>query len=133
MKNEQDFDQLFRAMVHNTKVEEKALSYLYAKKNIDKAVIYDELLAKKLIGYSAERKALAFPLLRGFLHVGIQYVQIETLEIDGHIREERQEYCHEGSDLETGLFSLQKSFRDAIITYGILDLLSTGLEVFLCQ
>lgn len=128
MKNEQDFDQLFRAMVHNTKVEEKAISYLYAKQNIDKAVIYDELLAKKLIGYSAERKALAFPLLRGFLHVGIQYVQIETLEIDGHIREERQEYCHEGSDLETGLFSLQKNFRDAIITYGILDLLSTGLE-----
>ena len=67
MKNEQDFDQLFRAMAHNTKVEEKAIIYLYNKKKIDKAVIYDELLAKKLIGYSAERKALAFPLLRGFL------------------------------------------------------------------
>ena len=54
MKNEQDFDQLFRAMVHNTEVEEKAISYLHDKKKLGKAVIYDELLAKKLIGYSAE-------------------------------------------------------------------------------
>jgi len=128
MKTKQDFDQLFRTMAHNAKVEEKAISYLHDKKQIGNAVIYDELLAKKLIGYSAERKALAFPLLRGFLYVGIQYVPIETLEIDGRVREEGQEYCHEGSDLETGLFSLQKNFRDAILTYGILDLLSTGLE-----
>ena len=128
MKNEQDFDQLFSAIGHSAEVEEKAITYLHNKKNIDKAVIYDELLAKKLIGYSSERKALAFPLVRGFIYVGIQYVPIETLNIDGHIREEGQEYWHEGSDLETGLFSLQKNFRDAIITYGILDLLSTGLE-----
>ena len=127
MKTKQNFDQLFSAMVHNKEVEEKSITYLHDKKTIGKAVIYDELLAKKLIGYSAERKALAFPLMRGFLYVGIQYVPIETLNIDGHVREEGQEYCHEGSDLETGLFSLQKNFRDAIITYGILDLLSTDM------
>jgi hypothetical protein len=128
MKNEQDFYQLFSAMIHSREVEQKAITYLRNKKKIGKAVIYDELLAKKLIGYASERKALAFPLVRGFLYVGIQYVPIETLNIDGHVREEGQEYCHEGSDLETGLFTLQKNFRDAIITYGILDLLSTGLE-----
>jgi hypothetical protein len=128
MKNEQEFDQLFGAMIHNREVEEKAITYLHDNKNISKAVIYDELLAKKLIGYSSERKALAFPLVRGFLCVGIQYVPSETLNIDGYLRKEGQEYCHEGSDLETGLFSLQKNFRDTIVTCGILDLLSTGLE-----
>jgi len=115
-------------MAHEKEVSERAVAYLHERKKIDKALIYNELLAKKLIGYAPEKKALAFPLVRGFLLVGIQYVPIEALTIDGHARKEGQEYCHEGSDLETGLFTLQKNFRDAIITYGILDLLSTGLE-----
>jgi len=40
---------------------------------------------------------------------------------------EGHEYFHEGSDLETGLFNLQRNFRDVIITSSILDLLSTDL------
>jgi hypothetical protein len=128
IKAKPNFDELFSAMAHDKEVSERAVAYLHEAKKIDKALIYNELLAKKLIGYAPERKALAFPLVRGFLLVGIQYVPIEALTIDGHVREEGQEYCHEGSDLETGLFTLQKNFRDAVITYGILDLLSTGLE-----
>jgi hypothetical protein len=120
-KTKKTFEQLFAAMRDNEQVAEVALSYLYKKRGIDKAVIYNELLAKKLIGYAAERKALAFPLVRGFLYVGIQYVPVESLEIDGHRREAGDEYCHQGSDLETGLFSLQKNFRDVMVTSGIVD------------
>ena len=127
-KNKKSFDQLFDAMLQNRQVAEKAVSYLHDEKKIDKAIIYNELLSKKLIGYSPERKALAFPLVRGFLVVGIQYLTLEPLEINGRIMKEGQEYSHQGSDLETGLFSIQKNFRDVVITYGILDLLSTGLE-----
>ena len=121
-----NFEELFAAMRDNRHVAEIALSYLHEKRRIDKAVIYNELLAKKLIGYDSERKALAFPLVRGFLYVGIQYVPVESLEIDGRRREADDEYCHEGSDLETGLFSLQKNFRDIMVTSGIVDLLSTA-------
>ncbi len=128
INNKENFDQLFNAMVHNEHVAKKAIGYLHDEKRIDKTIIYNELLPKKLIGYSTERKALAFALVRGFLVVGIQYLTMDSLEINGQIMKEGQEYCHEGSDLETGLFSLQKNFRDVIITYGILDLLSTGLE-----
>jgi len=128
MKTNQDFDRLFNTMLHNSEVEEKAVTYLHNKQRIGKDLIYNELLAKKLIGYSVERKALAFPLVRGFLYVGIQYVPVESLEIDGRRREAGDEYWHKGSDLETGLFSLQKNFRDVVVTSGIVDLLSTGRE-----
>ena len=127
-KTKQNFEQLFAAMRDNEHLAEAALSYLHEQRRIDKAVIYNELLAKKLIGYAPERKALAFPLVRGFLYVGIQYVPVESSEIDGRRREAGDEYCHEGSDLETGLFSLQKNFRDVMVTSGIVDLLSTGRE-----
>jgi len=127
IKPKKDFDQLFNTMLQSKEVAEKAVSYLHNEKKVDKAIIYNELLPKKLIGYSSERKALAFPLVRGFLFVGIQYLTLEPIEINGQIIKEGQEYCHEGSDLETGLFSLQRNFRDVIITSGILDLLSTGL------
>lgn len=128
IKNKRSFDQLFNTMLQNKQAAEKAINYLHHGKNIDSAIVYDELLSKKLIAYCPERKALAFPLVRGFLVVGIQYLTLESLEINGRIIREGQEYCHEGSDLETGLFSIQKNFRDVVITYGILDLLSTGLE-----
>jgi hypothetical protein len=127
-KTKQTFEQLFAAMRDNEQVAEVALSYLHETRGVDKAIIYNELLAKKLIGYAAERKALAFPLVRGFLYVGIQYVPVESLKIDGLRREAGDEYCHEGSDLETGLFSLQKRFGDVMVTNGIVDLLSTGRE-----
>ncbi len=126
-KIKKNFDQLFNTMLQNKEVAEKAVSYLHNEKKIDKAIIYNELLPKKLVGYSPERKALAFPLVRGFLTVGIQYLTTESLEINGQILKEGQEYFHEGSDLETGLFNLQRNFRDVIITSGILDLLSTDL------
>ena len=61
------------------------------------------------------------------MFTGIQYLTVDSIEINGQIIKEGQEYCHEGSDLETGLFNLQRDFRDVIITSGILDLLSTGL------
>lgn len=127
-KTEQNFEQLFAAMLHNKQVAIVALSYLHETRGIDKAVIYNELLPKKLIGYAPERKALAFPLVRGFLYVGIQYVPVESCKVDGQQREAGDEYWHKGSDLDTGLFSLQKNFRDVIITSGIVDLLSTGRE-----
>jgi hypothetical protein len=126
-KNKKNFDQLFNEMLKNKEVAEKAVSYLHNEKKIDKSIIYNELLPKKLIGYSPERKVLAFPLVRGFLIVGIQYLTTESLEINGQTLKEGQEYFHEGSDLETGLFNLQRNFRDVIITSGILDLLSTDL------
>jgi hypothetical protein len=126
IKTKQTFEQLFGAMRDNEQVAEVALSYLHEKRRIDKAIIYNELLAKKLMGYAAERKALAFPLVRGFLYVGIQYVSVESFEMDGSLREPGDEYWHKGSDLETGLFSLQKNFRDVMVTSGIVDLLSTG-------
>jgi hypothetical protein len=122
-----NFDHLFNAMLQNKEVAEKAVSYLCDKKKIDKAIIYNELLPRKLVGYSLERKALAFPLVRGFMFTGIQYLTVDSIEINGQIIKEGQEYPHEGSDLETGLFNLQRDFRDVIITSGILDLLSTGL------
>jgi len=127
IKNKKSFNQLFNTMIQNKQVAEKAISYLHDEKKIDKAIIYNELLPKKLIGYSPERRALGFPLVRGFLIVGIQYLTMEPHEVNDKIIKEGQEYCHEGSDLETGLFSLQRNFRDVIITCGILDLLSTGL------
>jgi hypothetical protein len=128
IKTEQNFEQLFASMRDNEQVAEVALSYLHETRRIARDVIYNELLAKKLIGYAPERKALAFPLVRGFLYVGIQYLPVESLEIDGRRREAGDEYWHQGSDLETGLFSLQKNFRDVIVTCGIVDLLSTGRE-----
>ena len=128
IKTEQNFEQLFAVMRDNEQVAEVTLSYLRETRKIARDVIYNELLAKKLIGYAPERKALAFPLVRGFLYVGIQYVPVESLDIDGRQREAGDEYWHKGSDLETGLFSLQKHFRDVIVTSGIVDLLSTGRE-----
>ena len=122
-----NFDHLFEAMAQSKEVEERAVRYLHEENGIDKALIYNELLSKKRVGYSLERKALAFPLVRGFLTVGIQYLALESFEKNGIIREVGQEYCHEGSDLKTGLFTLQMNYREAIITSGILDLLSTGL------
>jgi len=127
IKVKKNFDQLFHTMLQNKDVEKKAVHYLHDKKKIDKAIIYNELLPRKIIGYSKERKALAFPLARGFLTVGIQYLATESLEINGHMVKEGHEYFHEGSDLETGLFNLQRNFRDVIITSSILDLLSTDL------
>jgi hypothetical protein len=127
IKVKKNFDNLFHTMLQNKQVEEKAIHYLHNKKKIDKAIIYNELLPRKIVGYSAERKALAFPLARGFLIVGIQYLATESLEINGHIVKEGHEYFHEGSDLETGLFNLQRNFRNVIITSSILDLLSTDL------
>ena len=127
IKVKKSFDQLFHTMLQNKDVEKKAVHYLHDKKKIDKAIIYNELLPRKIIGYSKERKALAFPLARGFLTVGIQYLATESLEINGHMVKEGHEYFHEGSDLETGLFNLQRNFRDVIITSSILDLLSTDL------
>jgi hypothetical protein len=127
IKVKKNFDQLFYTMLQNKKVEEKAINYLHVKKKIDKAIIYNELLPRKIIGYSPERKALAFPLARGFLIVGIQYLATESLKINGHIAKEGHEYFHEGSDLETGLFNLQRNFRDVVITSSILDLLSTDM------
>ena len=128
IKTEQNFEQLFGVMRDNEQVAEVALSYLHETRRIARDVIYNELLAKKLIGYATERKSLAFPLVRGFLYVGIQYVAVESFEIDGQMTQAGDEYWHEGSDLETGLFSLQKNFRDVIVTSGIVDLLSTGRE-----
>jgi hypothetical protein len=124
VKAKEDFDHLFYTMLQNKDVEKKALHYLHEKKKINKAIIYNELLPRKIMGYSKERKALAFPLARGFLIVGIQYLPTESFEINGHIVKEGHEYFHEGSDLETGLFTLQRNFRDVIITSSILDLLS---------
>ncbi len=122
-----DFDQLFSGMLKEKDIAEKAHGYLCEVKGIDRAIIYNELLPKRLIGYCPERKALAFPLMRGFLIVGVQYLAIESTEVNGKNMIEGREYCHEGSDIETGLFSIQKSFREVIITNGILDLLSTGI------
>jgi len=127
IKVKKNFDQLFYTMLQNKQAVEKAVSYLHDKKKINKGIIYNELLPKKIVGYSPERKALAFPLVRGFLIVGIQYLATESLEINGQIVKEGQEYFHEDSDLETGLFNLERNFRDVIITSGILDLLSTDL------
>jgi hypothetical protein len=127
IKVKKNFDHLFYTMLQNKDVEKKAIHYLHDKKKIDRAIIYNELLPRKIIGYSNERKALAFPLARGFLIVGIQYLSTESLEINGHMVKEGHEYFHEGSDLETGLFNLQRNFRDVIITSSILDLLSTDL------
>lgn len=126
-KGKIDFDQLFSEMLKEKGIAEKASGYLCEVKGIDRAILYDELLPKRLIGYCPERRALAFPLMRGFLIVGIQYLTIESTEVDGKTMKEGREYSHEGSDIETGLFSIQKSFREVIITNGILDLLSTGM------
>jgi hypothetical protein len=126
-KDKIDFAQLFNGMSKEKGLAEKAKGYLCEVKGIDRAIIYNELLPKRLIGYCPERNALAFPLMRGFLIVGIQYLTIESTEINGKTMKEGREYWHEGSDVETGLFSLQKSFKEVIITNGILDLLSTGM------
>jgi len=124
IKVKEDFDQLFYTMLQHKDVEKKAVHFLHDKKKIDKGIIYNELLPRKIVGYSPERKALAFPLARGFLIVGIQYLATESLEINGQMVKEGHEYFHEGSDLETGLFNLQRNFRDVVITSSILDLLS---------
>jgi hypothetical protein len=121
------FDLLFSAMLKEKNIAELASGYLCDRKGIERSILYNELLPKKLIGYCPEKKALAFPLMRGFLNVGIQYLMIESTEVDGKTMMEGREYCHEGSDLETGLFNLQKNFREVIITNGILNLLSTGM------
>jgi hypothetical protein len=122
-----DFDHLFDLMLKEEDIGKIASGYLCDIKGIDRGIVFNDLLAKKLIGYCPERRALAFPLIRGFLIVGIQYLTIESGEFDGKIREEGEEYCHEESDLETGVFNMQKNFREVIITDGILDLLSTGM------
>ena len=120
-----NFEQIFTKTVRNEQLAEKALNYLHIEKKIEKAIIYNELFPKKLIGYSPEKKSLAFALVRGFLTVGIQYIAMEDIEINGQVIKEGQEFFHEGSDLETGVFNLQRNFKDVIITCGILDLLST--------
>jgi len=122
-----DFDHLFNLMLKEKDIAEMASGYLCDVKGIDRGIVYNELLPKKLIGYCPERKALAFPLIRGFVIVGIQYLTIESTEVDGKIMMEGREYCHEESDLETGIFNMQKNFKEVIITNGILDLLSTGM------
>jgi len=122
-----DFDHIFNVMLKEQAVGETASGYLCDVKGIDHGIVYNELLPKKLIGYCPERKALAFPLMRGFLIVGIRYLTIESTEVDGKIMMEGREYCHEASDLETGIFNMEKNFREVIITNGILDLLSTGM------
>jgi len=122
-----DFDHLFGTMLKEEGLAELAVAYLCERKGIDRGIFYNELLPKKLIGYCPERKALAFPLMRGFLIVGIQYLTIESANVAGETMQEGVEYCHPGSDVETGLFSMQKSFKEVIITNGILDLLSTGM------
>jgi uncharacterized protein len=122
-----DFDHIFNVMLKEQAVGETASGYLCDVKGIDHGIVYNELLPKKLIGYCPERKALAFPLMRGFLIVGIQYLTIESTEVDGKIMMEGREYSHEASDLETGIFNMEKNFREVIITNGILDLLSTGM------
>ena len=121
-----NFEQIFAETLRNEQLTEKALNYLHIEKTIEKAIIYNELLPRKMIGYSPEKKSLAFPLVRGFLIVGIQYIALEEIEINGRVIKEGQEFFHEGSDLETGIFNLQRNFRDVIITSGILDLLSTN-------
>jgi hypothetical protein len=123
-----DFDRLFSAMLKEKDLADMASRYLCEMKGIDRSILYNELLPRKLIGYCPEKKALAFPLMRGFLIVGIQYLTIKSTQVDGKTMMEGQEYCHDGSDLETGLFNMQKNFREVIITNGILDLLSTGLS-----
>jgi hypothetical protein len=126
-RGKQDFDQLFSAMLKEDNLSEVAVGYLCEGKGIDRGIIYNELLPKKLIGYCPERKALAFPIMRGFLIVGIQYLTMESTNVSGKTMNEGREYCHQGSDIETGLFSMQKNFKEVIITNGILDLLSTGM------
>jgi uncharacterized protein len=126
-KDKIDFDHLFNTMLRHKDLGKIASEYLCDLKGIDHGTLFNDLLSKKLIGYCPEKKALAFPLIRGFVTVGIQYLTIESTEVDGKVREEGQEYCHEESDLETGIFNMQKNFREVIITDGILDLLSTGM------
>ena len=128
IKQKIDFGHLYHEMLQNEQIAEKALTYLHKKKKIDKALIYNELFSKKLIGYAPERKALAFPLVRGFLVVGIRYLAMESVEINGRLITEGEEFSHEGSDVETGLFSLQKDFKAVMITSSILDLLSADLS-----
>ncbi len=119
-----NFEQIFTKTIRNEELTEKALNYLHIEKKIEKAVIYNELFPKKLIGYCPEKKSLAFALVRGFLTVGIQYIAMEEIKINGQVIKEGQEFFHEGSDLETGIFNLQRNFKEVIITSGILDLLS---------
>jgi hypothetical protein len=122
-----DFDQLFSTMLNENNLAKEAVGYLCEIKGVDRGIVYNELLPKKLIGYCPERKALAFPLMRGFLIVGIQYLTMESANVSGKTMNEGREYCHQGSDIETGLFSMQKNFKEVVITNGILDLLSTGM------
>lgn len=119
-----NFEEIFADMLRDKELNEKAVEYLHDEKKIEKDIIYNELFPKKLIGYWAEKNSLAFPLVRGFLVVGIQYIAMEKIEVNGQVINEGEEYFHEGSDLKTGIFNLQRNFRDAIITSGILDLLS---------
>lgn len=126
-KSTTDFDQLFTAMLNEKNLAEQAAGYLCEIKGIDRGALYNDLLSKKLIGYCPERRALAFPLMRGFLIVGIQYLAMETTKVDGKTIKEGREYCHDGSDIETGIFSMQKNFKEVIITNGILDLLSAEM------
>jgi uncharacterized protein len=119
-----NFEELFAKMLKDEQLNEKALDYLHDEKKIEKEIIYNELFPKKLLGYWAEKNSLAFPLVRGFLVVGIQYIAMEKIEVNGQVINEGEEYLHEGSDVETGIFNLQRNFREAIITSGILDLLS---------
>jgi hypothetical protein len=122
-----NFDHLFNLMLKEKDLGKIASGYLCDIKGIDRGMVFNGLLPKKLIGYCPERRALAFPLIRGFLIVGIQYLTIESAEVDGKIMPEGEEYSHEESDLETGIFNMQKNFREVIITNGILNLLSTGM------
>ncbi len=127
-KDKEGFGRLFEEMVGNEHVTEKALGYLHKEKKVPKSVIYDDLVPKKLMGYSPERNALAFPLMRGFIVVGIRYLCTESVKIDDRIIKKDDEYNHEGSDVETGLFRLQENYRDTLITSRILDLLSAGID-----
>ena len=113
-------------MAQNKQTPERAINYLCDKRKIDKAIIYNELLPRKLIGYLPEMNSLAFPLMRGFLIVGIQYTAMEPIKFDGDYIQEGKEYFHAGSDLTTGIFSLQRNFKEVVVTVGIVDLLSTN-------
>ena len=69
-KDNINFYQIFNKTQEEKSVKKIAGSYLCDVKGIDRSILYNELIPRKLIGYCPERKALAFPLMRGFLKKG---------------------------------------------------------------